>query len=280
MLLEIAKIKATPEAQPRVSLHYPTVEEYAEALRGDAEFPPLIVFFDGTDHWLADGFHRLEAYKQCGYVEVPVDFRKGSKRDAILFSVGANARHGLPRTNEDKRRAVMVLLNDPEWGKKSDRWIAEQAAVSAMMVSRMRKDTSTNCNNVTVGQRECRDGKTRKLPERRAEESAPAEVRPEPEERGREGGTETEAMDGERETAPLPAESSQQQRVRRVDGVAVPAGDDAALYDRSGYSRSESRQIDENIIGGLDVAVSAMSEADWERLMRRVDMKRLERMAD
>lgn len=181
MLLEIAKIKATPEAQPRVSLHYPTVEEYAEALRGDAEFPPLIVFFDGTDHWLADGFHRLEAYKQCGYVEVPVDFRKGSKRDAILFSVGANARHGLPRTNEDKRRAVMVLLNDPEWGKKSDRWIAEQAAVSNKLVSVMRGETAT-VNRSQLGERRGKDGKTRKLPEKKAKSEPPSD-RAQPSER-------------------------------------------------------------------------------------------------
>jgi hypothetical protein len=37
------------------------------------------------------------------------------ERDAILFSVSANGTHGQRRTNEDKRRAVLCLLNDPEW---------------------------------------------------------------------------------------------------------------------------------------------------------------------
>lgn len=171
MLLEIAKVKATPEAQPRVSLHYPTVEEYADALRGGAEFPPLIVFFDGSDHWLADGFHRLEAYRVCEYVEVPVDVRKGSKRDAILFSKGANSRHGLPRTNADKRRAVESLLRDPEWGQKSDRWIADAAAVSKTMVLNIRGELRSTGHRDQLEEREGKDGKTRKLPERQVEAS-------------------------------------------------------------------------------------------------------------
>ncbi|EWY35857.1 hypothetical protein N825_32650 [Skermanella stibiiresistens SB22] len=39
----------------------------------------------------------------------------GSRRDAVPHAVGANARHGLPRSNADKRDAVMILLKDPEW---------------------------------------------------------------------------------------------------------------------------------------------------------------------
>ena len=36
----------------------------------------------------------------------------GGLRDAILFSVGANAAHGLRRTNADKRRTVLLLWED------------------------------------------------------------------------------------------------------------------------------------------------------------------------
>jgi hypothetical protein len=42
---------------------------------------------------------------------------------------GAQGAHGLRRTNEDKRRSVMTLLNDPEWAVWSDRAIARQCAV-------------------------------------------------------------------------------------------------------------------------------------------------------
>lgn len=46
----------------------------------------------------------------------------GSRRDAVLYSVGEEADHkpALPRNREDKRRAVLTLLNDSEWGRWSN----------------------------------------------------------------------------------------------------------------------------------------------------------------
>jgi branched-chain amino acid transport system substrate-binding protein len=50
--------------------------------------------------------------------------------DAILYSVGANEMHGLRHTNEDKRRAVLTLLNDPGWSKWSDPEILGERTLS------------------------------------------------------------------------------------------------------------------------------------------------------
>ena len=62
----------------------------------------MVVFCDGTDYWLADGFHRLEAHRQVGFRDIEVDLKLGTKRGAILYAVGANASHGLRRTPADK----------------------------------------------------------------------------------------------------------------------------------------------------------------------------------
>jgi hypothetical protein len=62
------------------------------------------------------------------------------QRDAILFSVSANAQHGQRRTNEDKRRAVMRLLEDPEWCKWSNYKIAARCGVSEFLVRRIKDD--------------------------------------------------------------------------------------------------------------------------------------------
>ena len=54
-------------------------------------FPPVIVFHDGADYWLADGFQRLIAAEELGLTEFSADVREGTRRDAILYAVGANA---------------------------------------------------------------------------------------------------------------------------------------------------------------------------------------------
>lgn len=128
--------------QSRAMLSDVVIEEYAAAIRDGAEFPPVIIFYDGAEHWLADGFHRVRAFIAAGVDHVPADVRQGTRRDAILFSVGANGAHGLRRTNDDKRRAVMTLLGDAEWSKWSDREIARQCAVHHSFVSRIRPSLS------------------------------------------------------------------------------------------------------------------------------------------
>src|ERR1700758_196486 len=125
--------------QPRVHLNEQTVAEYAEALTDGAKLPAVTVFFDGSEHWLADGFHRYFAHKTIGALNIEADVRKGSCRDAILHSVGANASHVLRRTNEDKRRAVETLAADAEWNKWTDRKIAKACGVSHPFVANIRR---------------------------------------------------------------------------------------------------------------------------------------------
>lgn len=66
--------------------------------------------------------------------------RQGGLRDAILHSAGANAAHGLRRTNADKRRAVLMFLEDEEWGTWADREIARQCSVGHPLVARLRAE--------------------------------------------------------------------------------------------------------------------------------------------
>jgi hypothetical protein len=72
-------------------------------------------------------------------VEIPCEVRPGTRRDAVLCAAGANAMHGLRRTNADKRRAVETLLRDEEWGSWSDREITRRCHVSDRFVNGVRK---------------------------------------------------------------------------------------------------------------------------------------------
>lgn len=137
-LLSIDFIRRDGGTQPRAALDAATVEAYAEAIRAGVAFPPVVVFHDGTDHWLADGFHRVAAHEAAEFEEIHVDIRAGTRRDAVLFACGANETHGLRRTNEDKRRAVLLLLGDEEWSGWSDSEIGRRARVSHTFVAKLR----------------------------------------------------------------------------------------------------------------------------------------------
>ena len=140
-MMALSDIRTDGGTQSRASLYQNIIEDYSAALGEGASFRPVVVFYDGREHWLADGFHRYHAHQKLGLVEIGVDIRQGTRRDAVLHSVGANDNHGLRRTNEDKRRAVLTLLNDDEWVKWSDREVARQCSVSHEFVRRLRPVT-------------------------------------------------------------------------------------------------------------------------------------------
>lgn len=143
-MLRIDDIRTDGGTQSRVQTNWLAVGDYAADIAEGATFPPVTVFYDGSDYWLADGFHRIEAHKRLGLVEISADVKQGTRRDAILYSVKANAIHGLRRTNDDKRRAVMLLLEDEEWRRWSDREIARRCGVDDKTVSSVRKSICGN----------------------------------------------------------------------------------------------------------------------------------------
>jgi hypothetical protein len=77
-----------------------------------------------------------------GLSEILAEIRPGTERDALLFAISANTDHGLPRTNVDKRKAVMLLLADAEWSQWSDREIARRCQVSHPLVTTLREGAS------------------------------------------------------------------------------------------------------------------------------------------
>ena len=136
--IKLFMIRLDGGTQSRASLSESTIDEYAEAMANGATFPPVTIFHDESSYWLAEGFHRFHAHERAGRESIACDIRQGTRRDAVLFSAGANAEHGLRRSNEDKRRAVMTLLGDNEWREWSDREIARRCGVSDRFVNGLR----------------------------------------------------------------------------------------------------------------------------------------------
>ncbi len=147
--LLLTQIKCNGGTQSRAFMDATAIDAYADDMKEGAQFPPVVVFYDGTDYWMADGFHRWNAAKKAGLTEIDADIRQGDKRAAILYSVGANSISQVNRTIADKRRAVMVLLEDAEWSQWSDNAIAKQCGVSQPFVSGIRKDKNLTSNVIS-----------------------------------------------------------------------------------------------------------------------------------
>jgi hypothetical protein len=147
--LSLSTLRFSDRTQPREEIDPDWVGTLAEKMktteqgivvdRGGEDFPPLAVFYDGSDYWVADGHHRGRAARQKGIEQFQTHLYQGDESDAILYAVGANAKHGQPRSDGDVQRATYKLLLDEEWRYWSDREIARQCNVHHSTVSEHRQ---------------------------------------------------------------------------------------------------------------------------------------------
>lgn len=176
VFLPVAKIK-TDGLQVRAHLDKDVVREYMEGEReGGVVFPPAVVFKDKAgSFWLADGHHRLASAKANGKEKLACDVREGEYVDALRFALGANAEHGLRRTNEDKANAVKMAYEHRKALGLPDvpaaNLIAELVGVNHTFASNQLA-TVASWKNATA--RTGADGRTRVLP------PPPSRPRPEP----------------------------------------------------------------------------------------------------
>ena len=147
VLLPVAEIIRDIRAQPRQEINIKLVAEYAVSMADGNGFPAIVAFEDPKTSkcYLADGWHRHMAADQAGKDDIlvelhPPDNDETAARSAILYSTGANAAHGMRRTDADKRRAVLTHLQDKKWGAYSDRKIAEKAKVGHPFVAKVRRE--------------------------------------------------------------------------------------------------------------------------------------------
>jgi hypothetical protein len=158
IFLAHALITTDGGTQSRAELSDDTIAEYCADMLSGSKFPPAVVFYDGEQYWLADGFHRKAASARAGTTGMHVEVRQGTRKDALLYSLGANRAHGLRRTNADKRRAVETMLADEVWVTWSDRDIARHCGVEHSFVGKIRRAVSGDGNQIT--QRTVRRGDT------------------------------------------------------------------------------------------------------------------------
>lgn len=138
-VLNINALVLDERLQSRIEIDEASVAEYADDMKLGDEFPPVIVHFDGVHYYLTDGYHRYHAYRRAEKASILCDVINGTFRDATLYATSVNKRHGKRRTNSDKRKAVMTLLDDFEWSLWSNSEIARQVGVSHTFVANLRE---------------------------------------------------------------------------------------------------------------------------------------------
>jgi len=101
--LRLDAIRLDAGTQTRAHIDDCTVAEYSEAmLRGD-RFPPVVVFQNDGEFIVADGWHRVRTACRAKLGHILAEVRPGGRKDALRFALGCNQKHGLRRSNADKR---------------------------------------------------------------------------------------------------------------------------------------------------------------------------------
>lgn len=136
-LVSVFAIRMDGGTHARAGLSESVVARYADKMGRKVKFPSIVVFYDGTHHWLADGFHRVLAAIKTGQHRILAEIRSGTQRDARSFSCGANTDHGEGRSKGDDRVAVLLMLQD--WPTWTNTRIARHCHVSEKTIRNVKK---------------------------------------------------------------------------------------------------------------------------------------------
>ena len=148
------------DTQTRVAIDLGTVNRYAELMADGVNLPPVDIYVDEHGvHWLADGYHRIEAAESCGKTEIEATIHKGSRDDALWAALAANRTHGLPMSRDDKRNAVEMALR--AFSGKSNREIGRQVGCSHNTVAELRREMESTGQIDQLDKTVGGDGKSR-----------------------------------------------------------------------------------------------------------------------
>ncbi len=159
-MVSIEAIIVDATVQSRTAIDEATVDAYAEAMQNGAKFPAVVVFGMGkvADGFiLADGFHRVAGAGRAGLSQILADVHgigtlEGdlpaiARQHARLHAASANMTHGLRRTNADKRRAVAMVLDNPDARRWGDRRIAKHCGVHHELVGVVRASLADSASD-------------------------------------------------------------------------------------------------------------------------------------
>lgn len=162
--------------QSRTAMNEETIQEYLADMKDGVVFDPIKVVNTREAKYLVDGYHRVEAMKRLGLNEVEALVIPGTKALALREAIGANAKHGLKRTNEDKLNALKLAWENRETlfgvDEPTERELAQIAQVSKTFVHNFLKDlvlvTKTKSENTPSQEPTAEENEAKVTPEKKA----------------------------------------------------------------------------------------------------------------
>ena len=139
--MKLSQITIDHKLMMRVGVDQEIVDEYAQKMLDGDKFPPVIIFNDGDNNYLVEGFKRYYANKKNGFEIIDADVRMGTYDDAFDYAfVKANRGHGERYKTKDKRLQLKMAFEVPRYASKSDRELSRILDVSHTFVSKARKE--------------------------------------------------------------------------------------------------------------------------------------------
>lgn len=159
-MLMLAEIVSDDATQWRAKNSSKAIEDMVEHLRSGGDLPAIDVFVDKKNiKRVADGHHRVGAYRAAGLDKIPARLHKGDADDAFLFGWRANRDNRSVRArHEDVRNAALQMLQRKLI--KSDNKLAEELGVNQSTISRWRAEWESTYALHKSPKREGADGRT------------------------------------------------------------------------------------------------------------------------
>jgi hypothetical protein len=131
-------VKADDKLQPRVGRDPEHQQRMARSYEEGEEVPPAVhLYYDGKFYWLADGFHRFHAmwslrHLGAKFQRIKAFVHRGTKEQAIACAAVANLdSRSKPMTDEDRKKAMWMLMDLPEWRKRSATALGKKFSLSS-----------------------------------------------------------------------------------------------------------------------------------------------------
>jgi hypothetical protein len=141
-MIAVDSIVADESTQWRHDHDGEAITEMTDHLNEGGTLPPIDVFDDGESRRVADGHHRLAAYRRSGKKMIPACMHKGDANAAFMFGLKAGVANNFVRARPDdlKRAALEILRRGIETSNVA---IAKLLHRDEKTVRRWRKEAET-----------------------------------------------------------------------------------------------------------------------------------------